>query len=121
MGGAGQQTIVCFCMLACMHLCLPQVNLVSMFRCSSPPRNPVYARRVDPSALALSLSSHTPQSFLKAAFALSSLSSFFFFPPSPKKKQSFDRWGTYHTSRTNRPTINGVPILLREHIDQPSV
>jgi hypothetical protein len=34
------------------------INLVSIFRCSSPPRNPVYARRVDHSALAFSLSSH---------------------------------------------------------------
>ena len=32
---------------------LSPLNLVSIFRCSSPPRNPVYARRVDPSALAL--------------------------------------------------------------------
>ena len=29
------------------------LNLVSILRCSSPPRNPVYASRVDPSALAL--------------------------------------------------------------------
>jgi hypothetical protein len=34
------------------------INLVSIFRCSSPPSNPVYARRVDPSALVFSLSSH---------------------------------------------------------------
>jgi hypothetical protein len=34
------------------------INLVSIFRCSSHPRNPVYASRVDPSALAFSLSSH---------------------------------------------------------------
>ena len=27
---------------------LSSINLVSIFRCSSPPRNPVYARRVDP-------------------------------------------------------------------------
>ncbi len=33
-------------------------SLVSIFRCSSPPPNPVYTRRVDPSALTLSLSSH---------------------------------------------------------------
>jgi hypothetical protein len=35
-------------------------DLVSLFRCSSPPHNPVsrYVRRVDPSTLALSLSSH---------------------------------------------------------------
>ncbi len=29
-----------------------------IFRCSSPPQNPVYARRVDPSTLAFCLSSH---------------------------------------------------------------
>jgi hypothetical protein len=34
------------------------VNLVFIFRCSSPSCNPVYARHVDPSALAFSLSSH---------------------------------------------------------------
>ena len=36
------------------------INLVSIFRCSSPPRNPVYARRVDPSTLVyfFSLSPH---------------------------------------------------------------
>jgi hypothetical protein len=37
---------------------LSSINLVSIFRCSSLPHNPVYARRVDPSALAFSLSSH---------------------------------------------------------------
>ncbi len=37
---------------------LSSINLVSIFRCSSPPHNPVYVRRVDPQALALSLSSH---------------------------------------------------------------
>jgi hypothetical protein len=37
---------------------LSSINLVSIFRCSSPPINPVYTRRVDPSALVLSLSSH---------------------------------------------------------------
>jgi hypothetical protein len=31
---------------------------LSIFRCSSPPHNPLYARRVDPSVLVLSLSSH---------------------------------------------------------------
>jgi hypothetical protein len=35
-----------------------RIMFVSIFRCSSPPRNPVYARCVDPSALAFSLSSH---------------------------------------------------------------
>jgi hypothetical protein len=34
------------------------INLVFIFRCSSPPSNPVYVRRVDPSALVFSLSSH---------------------------------------------------------------
>jgi hypothetical protein len=37
---------------------LSSINLVPILRGSSPPRNPVYARRVDPSALAFSLSSH---------------------------------------------------------------
>ena len=37
---------------------LSSINLVSIFRCSSPPDNPVYLRRVDPSALSFSLSSH---------------------------------------------------------------
>jgi hypothetical protein len=37
---------------------LSSINLVSIFRCSSPPRNPVYTRRVDPSDLPVSLSSH---------------------------------------------------------------
>jgi hypothetical protein len=34
------------------------INLVSIFRCSSPSHNPVYPRGVDPSVLAFSLSSH---------------------------------------------------------------
>ncbi len=34
------------------------INLVSIFRCSSPPRNTVNVRRVDLSTLAFSLSSH---------------------------------------------------------------
>jgi hypothetical protein len=34
------------------------INLVFIFRCSSSPYHPVYARGVDPSALAFSLSSH---------------------------------------------------------------
>jgi hypothetical protein len=37
---------------------LSDLNLVSVFRCSSPPRNPVYVRRVDPLSLAFSLSLH---------------------------------------------------------------
>jgi hypothetical protein len=34
------------------------INLVSIFRCSSPTHNPVYTSRVHPSVLAFSLSSH---------------------------------------------------------------
>jgi hypothetical protein len=30
---------------------ISSINLVSIFRCSSPPRNTVYSRRVDPSSL----------------------------------------------------------------------
>ena len=37
---------------------LSSINFVSIFRCSSSPRNPVYASRVDLSAVAFSLSSH---------------------------------------------------------------
>ena len=37
---------------------LSSINLVSIFMCSSPPSNPVYARRVNPSVLVFSLSSH---------------------------------------------------------------
>ena len=33
------------------------INLLSIFRCSSPPSNPVYPSRVDPSVLVFSLSS----------------------------------------------------------------
>ena len=40
------------------HLKIESINLVSIFRCSSPPRNLVYGRRVDPSPLDFSLSSH---------------------------------------------------------------
>ncbi len=35
-----------------------QTSRLLTFRCSSPPHNPVYVRRVDPSALAFGLSSH---------------------------------------------------------------
>ncbi len=37
---------------------LSSISLVSIFRCSSPPHNPVYVRPVDPSSLAFGLSSH---------------------------------------------------------------
>ena len=37
---------------------LLSLNLVSIFRCSSPPHNPVYVSRVDPSVLGFSLSLH---------------------------------------------------------------
>jgi hypothetical protein len=37
---------------------LSSISLVSIFRCSSPPINPVYTRLVDPSPLVFSLSSH---------------------------------------------------------------
>jgi hypothetical protein len=37
---------------------LSSINLVSVFRCSSPPHNPVYERCVDPSIFPFSLSSH---------------------------------------------------------------
>jgi hypothetical protein len=37
---------------------LSSINLVSIFRCSSPPRNPVYVRCVDPSVLVFRLTSH---------------------------------------------------------------
>jgi hypothetical protein len=53
---------------------LSSLNLVSIFRCSSPPRNPVYARRVDPSALALSLSSHR-HSYISILFSSHFISS----------------------------------------------
>ncbi len=46
---------------------LSSINLVSNFRCSSPPWNPVYVRCVDPSALAFSLSSHR-HSYLSLLF-----------------------------------------------------
>ncbi len=39
---------------------LSPLSLVSIFRCPSPPWNPVYVRRVDPSVLAFSLSLHRP-------------------------------------------------------------
>jgi hypothetical protein len=38
---------------------LSSLKLVTFFRCSSPPFNPVYTRRVVPSVLAFSLSLHT--------------------------------------------------------------
>jgi hypothetical protein len=40
------------------HSTLSSINLVSIFRGSSPPHNPVYTSRVDPSVLTTSLSSH---------------------------------------------------------------
>ncbi len=47
---------------------LEKTHLVSIFRCSSPPRNPVYARRADTSALDISLSSHR-QSYVRILFS----------------------------------------------------
>jgi hypothetical protein len=37
---------------------ISSINLVYIFRCSSPPSNPVCARRIDRLALVFSLSSH---------------------------------------------------------------
>jgi hypothetical protein len=50
---------------------LSSINLVSIFRCSSPPRNPVYVRRVDPSDLDFSLSGDlTPTPICKSSIYL---------------------------------------------------
>ena len=48
---------------------LSSINLVDIFRCSSPPRNPVYVRLVDPSALSFSLSSHR-HSYISLVFSV---------------------------------------------------
>jgi hypothetical protein len=60
-----REEIVFFLEIAKKNFTLPSpstsplvINLVSIFRCSSPPHNPVYTSRVDPSALGFSLSSH---------------------------------------------------------------
>jgi hypothetical protein len=45
---------------------LSSINLVSIFRSSSPPHNPVYASRVDPSVLGFSLSSHVCAAYVIA-------------------------------------------------------
>ncbi len=46
--------------LFCFKLAhLSSINLVSIFRCSSPPDNPVYTGRVDPSTLTFTLPSPT--------------------------------------------------------------
>ncbi len=56
----------CTCVVKITHshitlVNLSSINLVSIFRCSSPPHNPVYVRRVDPSSLPFSFSSHRHQ------------------------------------------------------------
>jgi hypothetical protein len=56
------------------NLSSPRLNLVSIFRFSSPPHNPVYVRRVDPSTLALSLSSHR-HSYMRILFSSRFISS----------------------------------------------
>jgi hypothetical protein len=54
--------------LTVWHTDLSSITLVSIFRCSSPPRNPVYVRRVNPSALAFRLSSHR-HSYISVLFS----------------------------------------------------
>ena len=49
-------------------------NLVSIVRCSSPPHNPVYVSRVDPSGLVFSLSLHR-QSFISILISFRFISS----------------------------------------------
>jgi hypothetical protein len=51
------------------------INFVSMFRCSSPSWNPVYARHVDPSTLAFSLSSHR-HSYISLLFSCRFITSY---------------------------------------------
>ncbi len=48
---------------------LSPLNLVSIFRCPSPPHNLVYARRVDPSVLSFSVTHYTDT--FRLALALS--------------------------------------------------
>ncbi len=48
---------------------LSSLNLVSIFRCSSPPHNPVYPRRVDPSTLVFSLQVHYTDSYISILFS----------------------------------------------------
>ncbi len=48
----------CNCDVKIKHSPITLANLVSIFRCSSPPRNPLCSRRVDPSVFVFSLSSH---------------------------------------------------------------
>jgi hypothetical protein len=52
---------------------LSSINLVSIFRCSSPPVNPVYPRRVDPSVLdrlSVSFNTHFSTNFFCIALSL---------------------------------------------------
>jgi hypothetical protein len=50
---------------------ISSINLVFIFRCSSSSSNPVYARRVDSSALVFSLSSHLQSYTCRSCFYLS--------------------------------------------------
>jgi hypothetical protein len=58
------------------------INLVSIFRCSSPPSNPVYVSRVDPLTLVFSLSSYR-QSYISLVYSsrFIDLQHFFFIKP----------------------------------------
>jgi len=53
---------------------LSSINLVSIFRCSSPPCNPVYTRCVDPSTLPL-VFHHTGHSYISLIFISRSIDS----------------------------------------------
>ncbi len=88
------------------------ISLVCIFRCSSPPRNTVYARRVDLSDLAFSLSSHRHSHI--QVFCLALASSF-------HNKQSWHcRWlgagvsnvGTLSWLDTSRMRRSGLVLLV---------
>ncbi len=72
MNNKSQHTVLCVPEFVITHSPitlsnLSSINLVPIFRCSSPPLNPVYTRRVDPSSLTFSLSSHR-HSYLSLLF-----------------------------------------------------
>jgi hypothetical protein len=78
---------------------LSSINLVFKFRCSSSPSNPVYVRRVDPSTLACSPSSHRS---LRITLSIDD---------TPISSRSHTHPSHSQTSRILAPSLNlGVPV-----------
>jgi hypothetical protein len=95
---------------------LSSINLISILRCSSPPNNPVYVRRVDPSALVFSLSSHR-HSYIVLLFSYHFMihnKQFFFLDPHPLEYRNLK------TPLKNTPPPPPPPVSYFKNLPPPT-